>query len=273
MYAPQPLMIAVVGCCCSISKLRRKIEFEMKLHFRQFCPLFYCICFCCFVKQTKSDEFIDRIEFCKEHLSPFVDEQQHYESLLSEQGHKFSTSAKRETYRNLDECFKAKYFDEIFIGEDDILEVYETDAYNFDTVLERASRNVTKLVIKLDTISQQDSETAFKYSNINLNISSVLGFLKLDEFWLVRINVQSTRRVDLSLFQTKGSTNFTLNKLHVQVPVEKFHIDYAISSQISLLDIYWTTDTYSSYDAYACGWLPKFDSLTVLAAKGSYKRK
>ena len=170
----------------------------MKLHFRQFCPLFYCICFCCFVKQTKSDEFIDRIEFCKEHLSPFVDEQQHYESLLSEHGHNCKTPVTELRYRSLDECFKAKYmnWDQTLPGEHDVLEVYEIDSNNFGNILERVSRNVTKLVIKLDTISQQSFKTDFLYSKFILDISPILRFVKLDEFWLVQNNVQKTTQKD-----------------------------------------------------------------------------
>ena len=45
-----------------------------------------------------NDKYDSRIDYCKHHMSAFVDEQQHFESLLAKHGHKSPPPANEVSY-------------------------------------------------------------------------------------------------------------------------------------------------------------------------------
>ena len=88
-----------------------------------------------------SDEYDDRVEFCKRHLSPTVAEDARYRQLQREHGVKRDVD-EEERYSTLDDCFRAKFFNPDY--QDEGAETVLTNGHNFEEKLSNVSMHVNE---------------------------------------------------------------------------------------------------------------------------------
>ena len=117
------------------------------------------------------DEFDERIEFCKRHLSPTVDEENKYSSLQAEHQIRNDGSTIREKYSTIKECFRAKFFDPYREDQNEILHILRTNGDDFQTKLTDVDGNVTSLVIEVSIRSSQDYNADEKIVAASLNLT------------------------------------------------------------------------------------------------------
>ena len=120
---------------------------------------------------TSLDEFDERVEYCKNHLSPIVDEEKKYRSLQAEHGIRTDRSTVREEYSTIKECFRAKFFDPYREDHNEILYILRTNGDDFQTKLTDVDGNVTSLVIEVSIRSSQDYNADEKIVAASLNLT------------------------------------------------------------------------------------------------------
>ena len=164
------------------------------------------------------DEFDERIEFCKRHLSPTVDEENKYSSLQAEHQIRNDGSTIREKYSTIKECFRAKFFDPYREDSNENLHIFQTNGYDFQTKLNDVGRNVTKLVIEVSTTqSLQNFPDDNEEAGIHLNLTHLAAFSMLGNLWIKTPPGESFETVCLFLNTSLLNKNLPLKQLHLDV--------------------------------------------------------
>ena len=150
----------------------RKYSSNMNILLKNFCVAWLLVQ----VRIAASlDEFDERVEFCKHHLSPVVDEEKKHRSLQAEHGIRTDSRTVREEYSTIKECFRAKFFDPYREDSNEILSILQTSGNDFQTRLNDVDRNVTKLVIEVAT--QRHRNFAYnKETGTHINLTYLAVF-------------------------------------------------------------------------------------------------
>ena len=210
-----------------------------------------------------SDEYDDRVEFCKRHLSPTVAEDARYRQLQRQHRVKRDVD-EEERYSTLDDCFRAKFFNPDRQDEGVVLETVQTNGPNFAEKLNNISWNVSKLIVDV-SYDLGKTPRPGELDILHLNLSSMAQFVHLEELWLRNIpNPRINNVVELHYDASLGR-HLPLKRFHVDLPIHMDHLYLNSFQKLTLLSLM-TLSGHKLIEAQLHDSLHNLKSLRVLSA-------
>ena len=184
-----------------------------------------------------SDEYDDRVEFCKRHLSPTVAEDARYRQLQREHGVKRDVD-EEERYSTLDDCFRAKFFNPDRQDEAVVMQTVRTNGHNFEEKLLNIDKNVTKLIVET-TFEPGLMPGNYHVDFLPLNLSGLVQFVSLEELWLRNIPYypDMSNVVEMVCDAEYVANHIQLKRLHVNLPLRSIHFDLSYFENLTLLNV------------------------------------